>query len=162
MNYLVLAAAIAQLAFGGAVHAHGNEPHDARPFDGARAAQTPFGIAGDPKRATRIIVVGMRDTMRFTPEELTVAQGETVRFIVRNHGSLLHEMVIGTATDLAKHAELMRKFPDMEHDEPHMVHVKPSGEGEIVWTFNRAGEFQFACLIPGHFEAGMIGRVSVR
>jgi len=56
----------------------------------------------------------------------------------------------------------MRKHPNMEHDEPYMAHVSPGKKGQIVWTFNRAGEFEFACLIPGHFEAGMIGRIVVR
>ena len=42
-----------------------------------------------------------------------------------------------------------------------MVHVAAGKSGEIVWTFNRAGEFDFACLIPGHFQAGMVGRIRV-
>jgi uncharacterized cupredoxin-like copper-binding protein len=71
-----------------------------------------------------------------------------VHFVVRNDGKLLHEMVLGTQDDLAKHAELMRKFPDMEHDEPHMVHVPPGRTEIMVWQFNRPGEFRFACLVP--------------
>ena len=71
-------------------------------------------------------------------------------------------MVIGTADELKKHAEQMRKFPEMEHEEAYMAHVKPGKSGEIVWQFTKAGEFQFACLIPGHFEAGMVGKVTVK
>ena len=124
--------------------------------------QTRFGIAGDPVKVSRTVVVEMSDQMRFSPEALVVKRNETVRFVVRNSGSVMHEMVIGTAEELAEHAALMKRFPDMEHGAPHMAHVKPGASGEIIWNFNRAGSFEFACLAPGHFEAGMIGRIVVR
>ncbi|MEW6253562.1 MAG: cupredoxin family protein, partial [Planctomycetota bacterium] len=101
------------------------------------------------------------DTMRFTPDKVTVQEGETVRFVVRNRGRMLHEMVIGTPEELAKHAAMMAKFPGMEHDEPYMVHVDPGKTGEIVWHFNRPGQIEFACLIAGHYEAGMRGTLTV-
>ncbi|HXU91310.1 MAG TPA: cupredoxin family protein [Methylomirabilota bacterium] len=128
----------------------------------AKPEQTRFGIAGDRAKATRTIVIDMADTMRFEPTEVVVRRNETVRFVVRNRGAAMHEMVIGTPEDLTEHAALMKRFPDMEHDAPHMAHVKPGATREIVWRFNRAGTFQFACLAPGHFEAGMVGRVVVR
>lgn len=103
----------------------------------------------------------MSDDMRFTPARIEVRQGETVRFVFRNRGQTLHEFVLGTKAVLEEHAALMMKFPDMEHDEPYMAHVAPGTSGEIVWTFNRAGEFDFACLIPGHYQAGMVGQVVV-
>ncbi len=104
----------------------------------------------------------MSDDMRFTPSRIEVRQGETVRLVMRNTGAVLHELVIGTPKELEAHAALMLKFPGMEHDEPYMAHVKPGETGEIVWTFNRAGEFDFACLIAGHFQAGMRGKLIVR
>jgi uncharacterized cupredoxin-like copper-binding protein len=79
----------------------------------------------------------------------------------RNRGKVMPEFVLGTRQDLEEHAALMVRFPDMEHDEPYMAHVGPGKTGEIVWTFNRAGEFDFACLIPGHYQAGMVGKVRV-
>jgi uncharacterized cupredoxin-like copper-binding protein len=82
--------------------------------------------------------------------------------VVANAGKVMHELVIGTDEELKAHAEMMKKFPNMAHDEPYMAHVPPGQRGEIVWTFNRPGEFGFACLIAGHFEAGMVGRVIVR
>ncbi len=100
--------------------------------------------------------------MRFTPAELVIRRGETVRLIASNRGQVLHEMVLGTPQKLREHAELMRKFPGMEHEEAHMTHVKPGQNGEIVWQFDRPGEFQFACLLPGHFEAGMVGTLVVK
>ncbi|QJW84488.1 cupredoxin family protein [Ramlibacter terrae] len=123
---------------------------------------TPFGQEGDPKRVTRTIRVGMNDRMRFDPATINVRKGETVRFVVANRGAVLHEMVLGTAQALKEHAEMMKKHPGMEHDEPSMAHVKPGATGDIVWQFTQSGEFQFACLVPGHFEAGMVGTLVVR
>ena len=121
-----------------------------------------FGREGDPKKVSRTIKVDMSDAMRFTPSQLEIKQGETVRFEVRNSGKTMHELVLGTMTELKEHAELMRKFPEMEHDEPYMAHVAPGKTERIVWQFTKAGEFYYGCLVPGHFEAGMIGKVSVR
>ena len=123
--------------------------------------QTDWGIAGDTAAVARTIEVSMGDDMRFKPGQLTVKEGETIRFVVHNKGALLHEFVIGTKAENAKHAELMWKFPGMEHDEPYMAHVDPGKTGEIVWTFNKAGKFEFACLIAGHFQAGMVGTITV-
>jgi len=120
-----------------------------------------FGLKGDPKKATRTVQIGMADTMRYTPAELTVKRGETVRFIVHNNGKLKHEMVIGTMKELKAHAEMMKKHPGMEHEEPHMVDVEPGKTGVLVWQFTKAGAYYFGCLEPGHFEAGMIGKLEV-
>ena len=127
------------------------------------SAETPFGREGDPRKAKRVIKVDMSDTMRFFPSEVRVKRGDTVRFNVTNSGQLPHEMVIGTMDDLKKHAEMMRKeHAEMAHEESYIAHVEPGGSGRIVWQFTRPGEFYYACLIPGHFEAGMIGTIVVR
>lgn len=123
--------------------------------------QKDWGIAGDAKDVRRTITLVMNDDMRFTPDRIAVQQGETVRLRIQNKGQLLHELVIGTPAELAAHAEQMLKHPNMEHDEPYMTHVKPGQRGEIIWTFNRAGQFEFACLIAGHFQAGMKGSITV-
>lgn len=128
----------------------------------APAEQKDWGIAGDLKKVTRTIEIRMTDNMRFTPKEIQVKLGETVRLVAVNAGKVLHEIVIGTPQELKAHAEMMKKHPGMAHDEPYMAHVDPGKRGTIVWTFNRAGTFEFACLIPGHFEAGMIGRITVQ
>ena len=114
--------------------------------------QKPWGIAGDAKAAKRTVPVSMADDMRFIPGKIDVKQGETIRFTLKNDGELLHEFVIGTKKDLDEHAALMVKFPKMEHDEPYMAHVPPGKTGQIVWNFNRAGDFDFACLIAGHYQ----------
>lgn len=123
--------------------------------------QKAWGIAGNPKAAMRTITVAMTDNMRFTPDRIEVRRGETVKLVVKNNGRMLHELVLGTQRELDEHAALMVKFPDMEHDEAHMVHVKPATAEPLVWNFNRAGEFRYACLLPGHYQAGMVGTVVV-
>lgn len=159
LSVLVAAAVVAAAN----AYAHGDETHAApRNYDASTVEDTPFGREGDPKKVTRTIRVGMSDKMRFDPETITVRKGETIRFAVANKGAVLHEMVLGTAQSIKEHAELMKKHPGMEHDEPSMAHVKPGATGDIIWQFTQAGEFQFACLIPGHFEAGMVGKVSVK
>jgi uncharacterized cupredoxin-like copper-binding protein len=126
-----------------------------------RKEQRAWGIAGDARAVRRAIEVGMADSMRFTPEQITVRRGETVRFVLRNDGKEMHEFVLGTRRELDKHAALMLRFPGMAHDEPYMAHVPPGQRAEIVWHFNRAGAFEFACLIAGHYQAGMVGKVTV-
>lgn len=127
----------------------------------SKKEQKAWGIAGDSKAVTRTIEVGMSDKMRFSPDKLEVREGDTVRFVHRNRGKMRHEFVLGTKKELDEHAALMLKFPTMEHDEPYMAHIDAGKNGEIVWTFNRSGEFDFACLIPGHYQAGMVGTVRV-
>ena len=140
--------------------AHEGAPHKAKTAAVVKE-QKDWGIAGDAKSVKRVITLVMQDKMRFTPDAVTVKQGDTIRFVVKNQGKLLHEMVIGTKKELDEHAAMMTKFPNMEHDEPYMAHVAAGKSQEIIWTFNRAGNFEFACLISGHYQAGMIGKISV-
>lgn len=153
----ILSLAIAVVS--GFAHAHGGAKSE--PAAPVVKEQEPWGIAGDAAAVERTVTISMADAMRFMPDSIQVNRGETVRFVLRNDGRMLHEMVIGTGAALDEHAELMKKFPDMEHDEAYMTHVGPGQQGEIVWRFNRAGEFDFACLIPGHYQAGMRGRIVV-
>jgi uncharacterized cupredoxin-like copper-binding protein len=159
-SILRLIAACALVMAASSAFAHGNEGHVGKPPT-AKKEQKDWGIAGDAKSAARTVTLSMDDSMRFTPDKLVFKQGETVRFVIRNQGKLLHELVIGTKPDLDAHAAMMVKFPGMEHDEPHMAHVPAGKSGELVWTFNRTGEFDFACLIAGHYQAGMAGKISV-
>jgi uncharacterized cupredoxin-like copper-binding protein len=153
----------ATLGAAGAI-AHGDDEHAAarKPYDASKVEERAFGREGDPKKVTRTVKLGMTDAFRFTPADVTVKRGDTVKFIVHNDGKVLHEMVLGTAEEIKEHAGLMKKFPEMEHADANMAHVKPGAKGEIVWQFTKPGEYQFACLIPGHYEAGMIGKVVVK
>ncbi len=161
----VFTAVMASMALAAApAFAHGDK-HAVEGKKEAKAISTEekeFGREGDPKKATRTVRVDMSDKMRFSPASLTVKQGETVKFVVKNSGKVMHEMVIGTMKELKEHAEMMKKHPTMEHDEPYMAHVAPGKTETMVWQFTKAGEFNFGCLVPGHFEAGMVGKITVK
>jgi uncharacterized cupredoxin-like copper-binding protein len=120
-----------------------------------------IGKPGVAAKVTRTITMDMADTMRFSVPNVTAKQGETIRFIVKNSGQIKHEMVLGTEKELKEHAEIMKKNPEMEHAEANMVTVAPGKTGEIIWQFTKAGKVDFACLQPGHFDAGMKGFVTV-
>ena len=160
MNFIETLLVAAALAIPGIAMAHTDKPHDQKAGP-VKKEQKDWGIAGDAKAARRTVEFRMTDNMRFTPDKLEIKQGETVKFVLRNSGAVMHEFVLGTKKELEAHAALMVKFPTMEHSEPYMAHVPPGKTGEIVWTFNRAGDFDFACLIAGHYSAGMVGKVKV-
>jgi len=153
-----LATLIAMMCTSALAHTDKDHSDKAGP---AKKEQKAWGIAGDAKAARRTIELTMTDNMRFTPDRIDVKQGETVRIVVKNQGQILHELVLGTRKELDEHAALMVKFPTMAHAEPYMAHVGAGKTGEIVWTFNRAGDFDFACLIAGHYQAGMVGKIKV-
>ena len=141
--------------------AHGDEGHGAQQEQNAVGHAAAIGKPGDPAKVGRSINVAMSDTMRYTPAKIKVKRGETIKFVVRNNGTVKHEMVLGTIKELKEHAVLMQKFPEMEHADPNMASVEPGKTGELLWQFTRPGTFTFACLQPGHFEAGMVGKVAV-
>jgi uncharacterized cupredoxin-like copper-binding protein len=151
MKKLLIATAAAILAIGS--HAHEGEEHG--------ASASAIGAPGDKAKVTRTVNVDMTDTMRFIPASISAKQGETVRFIVKNSGQVKHEFVLGTDKELKEHYELMKKFPEMEHSDPNQVTVAPGKTGEVIWQFTKAGKIDFACLQPGHYDAGMKGIVNV-
>jgi len=157
---LILCTAMSLSLAAGPAIAHGDAPKAGAKV-ATKAEQMVFGIAGDPKKVTRTIDVDAHDTMRYSTSTINAKRGETIRFVMHNKGKIMHEIVIGSPAELKEHAALMKKFPTMEHDAPYMLHVAPGKKGEIIWEFNRAGTFTFACLIAGHFEAGMAGTIVV-
>ena len=120
-----------------------------------------IGQPGLAAKVSRTVTIDMQDNMRFVPATLRVKQGETVRLVVRNTGVVPHELVLGSIKDLQAHAKAMQKFPDMEHEEPNILTVAPGAQGELVWHFTKAMTLDFACLRPGHYEAGMKGKIEV-
>lgn len=154
------------LASASTAFAHGSESHAATSANAPASTavtkeQKDWGIAGDAKQASRSIDLNMGDDMRFSPAHFSVKKGETLRLRVLNKGQVMHEVVLGTKASLAQHAQMMLKHPGMEHAEPYMAHVAPQKSEDLVWHFNRAGSFDFACLIPGHYQAGMTGTFTV-
>ena len=146
---------LATNVFAGGSHddSHGHEEFD--PVDNE------FGSYESKMHVTRTIEIKMSDNMRFTPDNITVKKGDIVQFVHKNKGDLMHEFVLGTPESLDEHAEMMKKFSNMEHSEPYMAHVAPGKKGKITWKFDKAGTFSFGCLIPGHYDAGMKGTVTV-
>ena len=148
---LLMSAGAAFAGPGAAGHSHGDE--------------AAYGKAGDPKKPARIVQVVMSEKdgkMAFIPDRIEVRRGEQIRFQLRNNGELDHELVLATLEENLKHAVEMQKNPDMEHDDPNAKRLAPKKTGEIVWAFTKAGEFDFSCLIPGHREAGMTGKIIVK
>jgi uncharacterized cupredoxin-like copper-binding protein len=153
---LLLLAAAGLLAFG---------PGSPSPLLAHSGEHFSAGEPGDPKKPFRTVPVTMHEgsgTMAFAPNRLDLKRGEQIKFVITNGGALTHEFVLADANDNLKHAALMQKYPDMEHDDPNGKTVQPGGHTEILWRFSKKGEFEFACLIPGHRESGMLGKITVK
>jgi uncharacterized cupredoxin-like copper-binding protein len=131
----------------------------------SHAEQAAYGEPGDPRQPARTVDITMSETddgqMVFTPHAFQATPGEQVRFKIHNAGQLEHEFVLATPEANLKHAFEMQKNPDMEHDDPNAIRLASGQSGEILWKFTNSGEFEFACLLPGHREAGMIGQAAV-
>lgn len=158
LPFLALAASLTALPGSGAVADPGHAGH-------SHPAEPAYGRPGDPTKGGRVIQVVMTETssgMAFTPESIEVRQGEQVQFVLRNGGDLDHELVIGTVEANDQHAQAMADHPDMAHEDPNAKRLRPKTSGVLRWQFTQKGAFEYACLIPGHREAGMVGRVVVK
>jgi len=123
------------------------------------------GEPGDPKKPFRVVEITMQESygrMSYQPNAVEVKRGEQIKFVITNAGLLAHEFILANTVDNLKHAALMKKYPDMEHDDPNGKTVQPGAKAEMLWRFTKTGTFEFSCLIPGHREAGMIGTVTVK
>ena len=155
MMKILMAAVAASLVTAGVAWADPGHSH----------ASFSAGEPGDPRRPARIVNVAMREgdgKMMFVPDRLEIRRGEQVKFVLRNGGALEHEFVLATTDENLKHAEQMKKNPDMEHDDPNAKRVQPGKAQDLVWKFSKAGTFEYGCLIPGHREAGMTGTIVVK
>ena len=151
--FLPLVAALAITGFASAALAHGDEKHF--------AAGEP-GKAGEKSRTVEIVMKEGDGEMSFTPNRVEVKRGEQIHFILKNEGELKHEFMLASLKENAEHGKLMEKFPDMEHDDPNGKTLDPGKSAEILWKFTKAGTFEYACLVPGHHQAGMHGVVIVK
>jgi len=125
-----------------------------------------FGEPGKVAKVTRTVKITMKD-ISFEPASLQIAQGETIRFVVTNSSQVDHDFTIGDVKTQKAHrkemSEMMQMSGDMHHgDDPNAISVKAGQTGELIWKFSRAGNLEFDCNIPGHFEAGMTGRIAVK
>ena len=152
LSATLLAFALSGTAFAAGNHAGGH---------GHATDETAIGKPGVAAKVNRTIAVDMADTLRYTPSNIQVKRGETIRFVIQNSGQTKHELSLGTEKELLAHLEEMKKFPEMEHDEPNKLTLAPGGKGEIIWQFTKTGPVHFGCLMPGHYEGGMKGLVKV-
>jgi uncharacterized cupredoxin-like copper-binding protein len=122
---------------------------------------TSFGVPGDPSRISHTVSVEINDTRCRHPAEGRFRQGETVRFVVRNSGTRMHELVLGTSHELGEHAARSEGNPEADHDDSFILHVEPGTTEALVWRFTRVGLFSYECLIRGAKEVSMTGRIVV-
>ncbi|MDR9437038.1 MAG: cupredoxin family protein [Thiohalophilus sp.] len=160
---VLMLGALPGLVIASGKHAGGHQEHGSHAMSHMddQTHEVAAGRPGNPVRVDRTITVLMNDTMRFEPASMSFKAGETIRFEVMNTGKITHEMVIGTLDELKEHADMMEKMPGMAHTEPNMISLAPGEQGDLVWKFDNTGTFDFACLIPGHLEAGMSGRIKI-
>lgn len=170
-KFVVAAAALSMSALALGAGAHG-EGH---------GQNAKGGEPGKASEASRTLTVEMHDNY-YQPESIEVKPGETVRLVVENKGSLVHEFNIGSPTMHEAHRDEMQMMVNhgvikgdhidhemmemdmgngqsMKHDDPNSVLLEPGETGEIVWKFTDAAQLQFACNVPGHYQAGMYGDV---
>lgn len=155
-----------------------------QPLLAAPAPSFVFGHAAKAAQATRTVELTLGD-MYFEPKSVQVKAGETVRFVLINKGQLLHEFNLGDAAMHAHHQQEMLKMQEsgmltptgmnhqdmahgmdhgkmaMQHDDPNSVFVEPGKIAELTWTFAKASDLEFACNIPGHYQAGMVGKLTI-
>ena len=148
---------VASLWLAGACMAHATETHSHGGF-----AAGEVGDEDDNARVIEIVMTEGQGAMAYLPKQIEIRKGETVRFTLKNSGALEHEFVLGTVKENRAHAEMMASMPDMVHPDANAARVASGQSSGLVWKFSKKGEFEFACLIPGHYEAGMHGIVVVK
>lgn len=155
----------------------------------ADAGHYAFGKPGVAAKADRTVEITQGD-MYYEPASVQVKAGETVRFVLKNEGNLLHEFSLGDATMHAEHQKHMLMMQQMgmigengimpmdhskmghdmagmdhgqmTHDDPNTVMIPPGKSAELTWTFSKATGLEFACNLPGHYQAGMVGNLEVQ
>jgi uncharacterized cupredoxin-like copper-binding protein len=173
-NFIRTASIVSTLLFSAGVAIASGSHSGGHGHGGATMAE--IGAPGDPAKVDRTIEIGMGD-MFFSMDTIHVEKGETVRFVLKNEGELVHEFGIGTIDMHAEHAEEMSEMVDrgileadhinhhmtggMEHDDPNSILLEPGESGEIVWTFSGDADLEFSCNIPGHREGGMFGKFEI-
>ena len=141
-----------------------------------------IGEKGNPADVSKVIKVKMYDNY-YEPSKFKVLKDQTIKFIVYNHGELVHEFNIATKEMHLKHQpeimkiveneillidkidrkkmiELSKKDHSMGHSHSNSVLLEPRQSAELIWKFNTDAELEAACNVPGHYEAGMIAKIN--
>lgn len=181
---VLLLGAVPSYAAGSHGGGHAEEKAGHADEKGEHGHQLGFGAPGKASDVTRTINITLKENF-FEPESIDVKADETIRFKIINEGELVHEFNIGTATTHAGHQKEMMTMMEhgvleadrinhdmmkmdmgggrtMEHNDPNSVLLEPGKSGEVIWKFSKAMELEFACNVPGHYEAGMVGKMHVR
>ena len=144
-----------------------------------------FGKPAKAADADRTVEITLGD-MYYEPDSVQVKAGETVRFLLKNEGALLHEFSLGNAAVHAEHQKHMlmmqqmgmltptamqhdmskmdhsqHDMSGMAHDDPNTVMLEPGQSAELTWTFSQSTPIEFACNVPGHYQAGMVGKLTI-
>ena len=148
---------------------------------GFSASMNHIGQKGNVAEVDRVIEVKMYDNY-FEPNKINIKKGETVRFIIHNFGTLVHEfniatkkmhlkhqpemlkmveneILLGDKIDFEKMKEIAKIDHSMAHSHSNSILLEPNMSGEIIWKFNTDTILEVACNIPGHYESGMVAKL---
>ena len=140
-----------------------------------------IGVKGNEKDIDRVITVLMYDNY-FEPNQIKIKKNETIKFLVKNKGELVHEfniatkamhlkhqtemmemveneIILGDKIDKIKMKEMAKKNPSMAHSHSNSVLLSPGESAELIWKFSNTLDIEAACNVPGHYEAGMITKI---
>ena len=114
---------------------------------------TAAGEPGDPADVDEVVEITTTDQLRFTPDVIEVAAGQTVEFRITNAATGEHEFVLGPS-----HVH----EAGMQHSDPSSTGtIAPGKMATVYWTFPETGTVTFACYVAGHNEQGMTGTINV-
>ena len=141
-----------------------------------------IGVKGNEENVDRVIKVLMYDNY-YQPNNFKIKKNETIKFVVENKGELVHEFNIATKAMHLKHQpemmmmveneillsdkvdeekmkQMAKKNPAMGHSHSNSILLSPGEKGELVWKFNNKVKIEAACNVPGHYEVGMIAKIT--
>ena len=157
-------------------HAHGHSAH--KPGSHADHVMTPEHIAhggmpGSAADVKRTIVVVAKDT-EFNLRKIQVKAGETIRFVIKNKGELVHEFTIGPPDAQKAHQAEMMKMMEaghlmadkvvgkMDHNHGNSALVEPGKQAEVIWMFAKNESLEFGCNVPRPLRSRHEGQVRCR
>ena len=146
------------------------------------ASMNMIGEKGNSADVSKVITVKMYDNY-YEPSKFEIKKNQTIKFIVYNYGEFVHEFNIATKKMHLKHQpemmkmveneillanridkkkmkELSKKDHSMSHSHSNSVLLEPNQRGEIIWKFNTDAELEAACNVPGHYQSGMIAKIT--
>ena len=141
-----------------------------------------IGKIGKLSEVNKTIEIKMYDNY-FEPKEIKIKKNETVRFLITNYGELVHEfniatremhlnhqdemmkmmeygILLGDKIDKQKMKELSKKDHSLAHSHKNSLLLEPNQSGELIWKFSKDIVLEAACNVPGHYDSGMITKIT--